>query len=139
MPGYAPRIQCRIAFHQCCNNARERRILLVSVVLLVFTLEFDTNRIIIAGGDTAKLRFACMPCSPVERNELDHCTIATNQQMRAHPQAANPGKVGVCVPIEGIGKQLFNAGAAKFARRQTHAMHDDETGRIAARPEVLIG
>ena len=67
-----------------------------------------------------------MPGALREWHKLDQLAIASNQQMCRYLESTNLGKIRMCVPVEAIGEQCFNFGAAKFARWQANSVQHNE-------------
>ena len=80
-----------------------------------------------------------MPGAIVEGDELCQPAIALDQAMRRHPQAGNPGKIGVRPWIEPVAEECLDMTAAIFARWQADRVHHQQLDVDAFRPRIAVG
>lgn len=80
-----------------------------------------------------------MPGATIERYELHELAVAANQQMRRDFNATNLIEIGMTVPVQRFREQLLDFRTAEFAGRQADAVQNQQLGRSAFRPLVLIG
>ena len=80
-----------------------------------------------------------MPRAIVAANELHELAIATDQKVRRHAQFGDRREIRMCMRVEAVRKQLYDALAAEFAGRQRDSVHDDKVDRQPGRPRIAIG
>ena len=131
-------VEHRIHGLQCTDNGRQNRVLPIIVCGFVLAFEFDTDREIVAAVFAPIAGCASVPGALGKRHELHYLAVATNQQVRRNLEAANLGKIRMCIPIERIAEQRFDFGSAKFTRRQTDAMQNEQLERCAIGASVAI-
>ena len=138
MAGNMPCGNVWIAILNRLDHRGQLLILNVLVRRIVVALEFDSNRIIVTGPATTKLRLAGVPGSPLEGHELHDLAIAANEQVRRHAQPANLTEIGMHIAIKLIGKQVAHERTAELPGWQADAVNDDEFGVNTRRPIILI-
>ena len=139
MPRYPPHIQFRIGSHQGSDGAGKRTVLTIAVIRIVITLHLDADRIVVTGRDTPESGLACVPGTLAKRHKLHQRAITPNQEMRAHSQFTNAGKIRMLIRIEPVGEQLLNVRSAIFAGRHADAMQHNKRRFRTIGPGVLIG
>ena len=72
----------RVSGNDRARHSGQNVILCVGVRHLIFTLDFDPDRVVITALMAAKCRCPRMPGALRKRHELDEFTVATNHQVR---------------------------------------------------------
>lgn len=139
MPGNQPRIEEWVCFEQRFDHARQLDILGVRIWHLVLSLDFDSDRKIIAAGASPKTGGAGMPRAPPKRHELDQCAITPYEKMGGNLQVRDLLEVGMCRVIDTVGEEILDVRPAEAARREADAMDYDEFGLRITRSVVLVG
>lgn len=107
--------------------------------LTLQAFKLDADGIVIAIVSAAVFGRACMPSSIVATHKLPHGAIAFNEKMRGNFQPPNALKVGVCVPIKLVAKQLLDFAATIDARGKADGMHHDQVDQGGFWPWAKIG
>jgi len=139
MPCYPPHIQFRIGTHQGNGGTGKRTVLMIAVIRIVIALHFDADRIVVAGRDTPESGLSCVPGTLAKRHKLNQRAVTPNQDVRAHSQFPNAGKIRMLIRIEPVGEQLLDVRSAKFAGRHADAMQHNKRWFRTIGPGVLIG
>jgi hypothetical protein len=101
--------------------------------------QLDTDGMVVAIVPAAPMRRACVPSPRGDIHELHQFAVASNEEMGGHRQASNLLEVGVGIPIELVGEQLFDLGATELARRQADGVDDDQVDQGAIWPRAKVG
>jgi len=125
--------------HERSAHLNQDLVLAILVRNLVFPFQFDADRVIVATAAAAKRRLTRVPGPLRKGHKLDQLAVAFHQQMRRYLHSTNLTKVGMAVPVQRIGEQLFNLRPAELSRRQANAMHDQHFGLRSIRARILIG
>jgi hypothetical protein len=80
-----------------------------------------------------------MPGALRKRHKLHELAIATDQQVSRDFKAANLRKIRMRVPVQLIGEQLLDFGAAETSGWQTDTVQNDERGIAVPGPRILVG
>lgn len=91
--------------------------------LVVRTLKFDTDGVVIAVFPPVKTRLASVPGALQTGNELGYTAIALDEKMRRHAQLGNLGKIGVLSAIKRATEELLDSAGAELTRRQTDVVN----------------
>jgi len=80
-----------------------------------------------------------MPRPLGEWHELYELSIAPDKQMGRDFEASDLVEVLMTVPVQRVGKQLFDFRTTELARRQADAVQDNEISVHASRARILVG
>jgi len=114
-------------------------VLTVRVGCLVFPLQFDPDREIVATVAATKLRRTSVPGPVRKRHELNQRPVSANQEMRRHLESADTGKILVRVPVQPIHEQVLDLGPAELSGRQADTMDDQQIRLRTPGPVIAIG
>ena len=120
---------------QCCQGC----ILGIGESPIVGALEFDPDGEIIAAALALPFGPAGVPRAPAARHELNQLAIPANEEMAGHLCVRDLAVVRMGVRIKTVGKQIDDAGTAKFSGGQADVVHDQQVDGCAIGPVVEIG
>ena len=80
-----------------------------------------------------------MPCAVITADKLQHLTGAANDEVCGDCHAANLLKVGMRVPVQGVGEKRFNLWAAVLTRWQADGVQHDQIDAGVIRPWAKVG
>jgi len=133
---------CRQAGIRRQNLSRcrdEYFVLTIRVGCLVVSLQFDTDREIVAAVAATKPRRTSVPGPVSKWHELNQFTVSAYQQMSRHLESADTGKILVCVPVQPIHEQVLDLGPAELSGWQADTMDDQQIGLRTLGPVIAIG
>lgn len=122
-----------------CAEAGEADVLSRLEVPALQAFKLDADGMVVAVVAPAPARGTGVPGARVQGDELHQLAIAPNKKMRRHRQTANLLEVGVGVPVELVGKQLFDLWAAVLTRWQADGVDDDQVDQGAVRSWAKVG
>ena len=102
-------------------------------------LQFNANRVVIAIAAATVMRCARMPSAIVAADKLPYFSLALNEEMRRHFEAADALVVRMGIPIELVGEQLMHRLRTVFARWQTDGVNHDQIDLGLRRPSAMVG
>lgn len=108
----------RIAHHQRFKHSNKGFVLTLRIRQIVSAFQFDADRPGIAVLPTPPHRHTRVPSPSMERNKLDHRTLAVYEEMRTDPHTFKRTECRITVAIERTGEQRFNCAASKLTRWQ---------------------
>src|SRR5262249_41602437 len=105
---------------------------------VVGALELDADREVVAAAAAAPGRGAGVPGAPLDRDELHHLAVASDQEVRGDLERVHLAEVGVRRRVEAVGEQALDVPAAVLPGRQADRVHHYEADFNAGRARVLV-
>ena len=122
-----------------CAEARCGFILLRFEDAALKSLEFNSDRVVIAIAPTSVFRSTGMPCPVVATHELPQLAIASDVKVGGNNCASYPFKIRVRAPIQAICKQALHFVSAKLPWGQADGVNDDQVHRTSSRARSEVG
>jgi hypothetical protein len=128
-------------FQQLRTQLHQRVVLRLFKVRAFQPLQLYAYREVVAVVRAMPVGLTRVPGPVPDRHELRDTASSGDHEVAGDGRTANGLKVGVCVPIEGVGEQPLYAAVAKLARGQADGVQHHQTQRnpLRSRPMVRRG
>ena len=122
----ADAIPDRVFASEHIHETGQHRVLVVFERLIVGALDFHADREIIAAPAAVPLGLPRMPRTTSAGHELHQLAVATDKEMTGDLRVGDLSIIRMSERIEVIGKQVDDAGTAKFTGRKTDVVNDQQ-------------
>jgi len=102
-------------------------------------LQLDADTVVIAVGAAPVAGSTGVPGALITAYKLPQAAVALDEKMRRHLKALDGLKVGVLLPVELVGEQLFHFRPTVLTRRQADAMKHEQINLAATWARAKVG